>query len=424
MIPARFRDFLYRSVFNRAVFKRTDARRRNLKQRFSTETLERKALLTTFFVTNTDDAGAGSLRDAVAAAEVSTVDDNDSIEFNLAPGSTILLTSGQIEITDNLFFNGPGSDALTIDAGGNSRIFDIVEGEDEFLEVGIGGMTLTNGSADDGGAVRNSFASVFMADVVLSNNTASQRGGAIYTEGESFGYGGPLASLYLDDVDITGNSAVDGGGIYNDNDHVELENDSTVTGNMASNNGGGIYTLGQGGGIEVGTLFVYDGSTISDNVAGNDGGGIYNENDHVELWNGASLNNNVAGNRGGGAYTFATGQFGPGESFYVTDSEIAGNTAVHGGGIFNEGDFVRLFRATVRDNTAAGATDGSASSDGLGGGIYHMAIEIIQGESSFLSGDLDVDQSTISNNVAIAGSDSGVGADGYGGGGSVRRHCQ
>ncbi len=406
MIPTRFRDFLLRtSVQKRPVRRR--ARRRSV----AVECLEKKALLTTFTVNSLADAGPGTLRQAIEDANNTPNDpffEPDIIEFDLAPGSTINLTGGDIDITESLTINGPGASELIIDAGGLSRIFEIIEQPEMFLDVNISGVTLTGGSATDGGAIYNSFGSVYISESTLTGNTAN-RGGAIYTEGESFGYGGPLASLYLDDVDITGNSADDGGGIYNSFDHVELYNGSTVTGNTATNNGGGIYTQADGGDFFPSTLLLYGGAEVSGNSAGNNGGGIYNENDHVELWGGSVVSGNVAGNAGGGIYTFSDGFNGQGETLYVSDSRITGNSAVHGGGIYNSGDFVSIFRSSVDGNQAIG-TNGTGSGDGLGGGIYSE-------NNEFGFGDVSIHESTVAGNVAQAGTaDTGAPGVGYGGG--------
>ncbi|MEZ6130828.1 MAG: Ig-like domain-containing protein [Planctomycetaceae bacterium] len=401
MIPVRFRE-----LFNNRIFKRSN-RRNNVRRRAVIETLERRALLTTFTVDSLADAGPGTLRQAIEDANTNENPfEFDEIVFDLPTGSTILLTSGDIDITESVAILGPGETELTIDAGGNSRIFDIIEQPETFLGVDLVGVTLSGGSEIDGGAIRNSFGSVYIAESTLTSNTAT-RGGAIYTEGLSFG--GPLASLYLDDVDIAGNSADNGGGIYNNFDHVELYNGSTVTGNTATNNGGGIYTLGQGGGIEVGTLLIYDGSQVSNNSAGNSGGGIYNENDHVELWGDSLVSGNIAGNAGGGIFTFSDGFNGRGETLYVRDSRITGNSAVHGGGIYNSGDYVSIFRSSVDGNQAIG-TSGTGSGDGLGGGIYSESNE-------FGFGDVSIDESTVAGNVAQAGAAvTGAPGVGYGGG--------
>src|SRR5258708_6855039 len=67
-----------------------------------------KAHGVTISVTNTNDSGPGSLRQALADAN-----DGDTIIF--AVSGTITLTSGGLPITKNLTISGPGADQLSID---------------------------------------------------------------------------------------------------------------------------------------------------------------------------------------------------------------------------------------------------------------------------------------------------------------------
>lgn len=81
------------------------------------------AFALTFTVTNTSDAGAGSLRQAVAGANSNA--GPDTIVF--APGvvGKITLTTGQITITGSLTITGPGAKLLTISGNNASRVFNI-----------------------------------------------------------------------------------------------------------------------------------------------------------------------------------------------------------------------------------------------------------------------------------------------------------
>jgi hypothetical protein len=54
-------------------------------------------------VTNTDDSGPGSLRQAISDAQL-----GDSIDFALTTPATITLTSGELVITKPLTIAGPG----------------------------------------------------------------------------------------------------------------------------------------------------------------------------------------------------------------------------------------------------------------------------------------------------------------------------
>src|SRR3954466_10042158 len=79
-----------------------------------------------FVVQNTNDSGAGSLRQAILDASGSPVGDYDSIEFDPTVSGTIHLTSGEIAVNDaSLAINGPGAGVLTIEQTTNDRIFDV-----------------------------------------------------------------------------------------------------------------------------------------------------------------------------------------------------------------------------------------------------------------------------------------------------------
>src|SRR6478609_6480140 len=95
------------------------------------EALEDRIAPATIVVSNINDAGAGSLRDAIDQANSSS--GKDTIVFDksvFVAGTKILLTSGELAITDHLTINGLGADLVSIDAGGNSRIFDINDNAD------------------------------------------------------------------------------------------------------------------------------------------------------------------------------------------------------------------------------------------------------------------------------------------------------
>src|SRR2546422_5413375 len=75
------------------------------------------ALLNTFVVTNTNDSGAGSLRQAILLAN--TLPGTDTITFNITGGGvhTINLTSALPTITEAVVIDGytqPGSSANTL----------------------------------------------------------------------------------------------------------------------------------------------------------------------------------------------------------------------------------------------------------------------------------------------------------------------
>src|SRR5689334_5207700 len=77
------------------------------------ERLECRLAPATLTVINTNDAGAGSFRNALA-----TANNGDTINFALASGSTIQLTSSALVVNKSLNITGPGSGALTVAGNG------------------------------------------------------------------------------------------------------------------------------------------------------------------------------------------------------------------------------------------------------------------------------------------------------------------
>lgn len=102
------------------------------------------------FVTNLNDSGAGSLRQAVLEANLAAGADNIQFQGDASTG-TIDLTSGEIQIADTLTIAGPGAQNLTIDARTQSRIFNILPSAGS---ITVMGLTLTGGQvAGRGGAL-------------------------------------------------------------------------------------------------------------------------------------------------------------------------------------------------------------------------------------------------------------------------------
>src|SRR6266550_1351765 len=74
------------------------------------------ALADIIVVTNTNDTGPGSLRQALA-----DVNDGDTITFVVT--GTIGLTSGELLVDKSITIAGPGADNLAVDGNAKSRVF-------------------------------------------------------------------------------------------------------------------------------------------------------------------------------------------------------------------------------------------------------------------------------------------------------------
>jgi hypothetical protein len=186
---------------------------------------------TVLTVTNTNDSGPGSLRDAVAAANAAPT--SSTITFNLSLPATISLTSGQIFIIKNMAIVGPGANLLTISGGLLSRVFSIPAfGK---YTVDISGLTIAGGTDPDqlgGGGISNVAQQVSVTNCDFTGNSTAGVGAAIAN------FGGTLLAT---NCTFTNNSAgTNGGGIFNE-DTLSVTN-CTFSGNSAGLGGGGIET--------------------------------------------------------------------------------------------------------------------------------------------------------------------------------------
>ena len=87
-------------------------------------------------VTNTNDSGPGSLRQAI-------VDANDGDTINFSVTGTIGLTSGELLVNKSITVSGPGADILAVNGNATYRVFHIAPGK----TVSISRLSITNGRA-------------------------------------------------------------------------------------------------------------------------------------------------------------------------------------------------------------------------------------------------------------------------------------
>jgi len=178
-----------------------------------------------FVVTNLDDSGMGSLRQAVIDANTNA--GADVITFQPGLTGTIHLTTGEIAITDSVDIQGPGARLLAIDS--TARIFNISGA----IDVGISRLTLTGAKAtSNGGAIANNTANVTLDSDTLSGNSTTNEGGAIFHNAN----GGVFT---IKNSTLSGNMANKAGAVYSIGFNLVIIN-STISGNMAADSVGGI----------------------------------------------------------------------------------------------------------------------------------------------------------------------------------------
>jgi predicted outer membrane repeat protein len=345
----------------------------------------------TITVTNRNDSGPGSLRQALANA-------NNGDRINFAVTGAITLTSAGLVVDKNVTISGPGADQLSIVGNQGPFVFSV---NANATIATISGLTIRNaqvGIWNNQGTVSvincvlsgNSFtglynyaaggsdgASMTVANSIISNNAGE---GAINWLPSD---GGGCACMTITDSVVSNNT----NGIFNIGDAFPGAASLTVVNsNVSDNNHGGINNIANGGiggsatativrttvsGNSAGGVFISAGqgsaevtitnctisgnstyggikavnffsspaanlsvanSTISGNSAPDSGGGIYaSALTNFSIVN-STISGNSAGTSGGGINNFAS-------SLHVANSTITGNSAAFGGGIYNDEQF-------------------------------------------------------------------------------------
>jgi hypothetical protein len=308
----------------------------------------------TFTVTNLDDAGAGSLRQAILDANASP--EADSIPFAQGLSGTLTLAGPLPAVTDSVAIAGPGSGQVAIDADGTGRVLAIALSGVE--DVRLSGLTLTGGSAADGAGldIEADNGRVVVEGVAITGNVATNSGGGLHVDAEapvgrvtvrnsriaaneSNGYGGGVVTFgtgllrVLDSEIASNDAAIDGGGLVVGYSRAEIER-TTITGNETGASGGGVSAIG--------SELTVARSTVADNSADLAGGGLMTLGADLELSN-STLTGNVANADGS------------------PDTDF-------GGGLVAYRDFsVEIESATIADNEVLGA--------GYGGGAMFYTDE-------------------------------------------------
>jgi parallel beta-helix repeat protein len=231
------------------------------------EPLEDRLLLSTFWVTNTNDTGSGSLRRAIIKANAHA--GKDTIAFNIAGAGvhTITPSSDLTTITDPVVIDG------TSQPGYAGQPLIELDGASARYE----GVRIDAGSTTVRGLVINRF---------LDNQILIE-----------FAGGDTVADSYLG-TDATGTSIfnVGGLGIYIDGESGASSN--TLTGNLISGVGGGIEVSGSSNNVVQNNLI---GTDASGQLAlGNSDAGISIVFSSYNLVGGPNAGNIIAANHGSG----------------------------------------------------------------------------------------------------------------------------
>jgi beta-glucanase (GH16 family) len=259
-------------------------------------------------VTNTSDAGAGSLRRAL-----SSVCAGGTVLFsNTLAGQTITLLSGPLTLGKNVTIDGSAAPGLTISGNNADRVFIVNAGTIATVKQ----LTVTKGYGFQlaGGILNNG--SLTLDHVAVTQNTMATNAGDFWQGGGGI-YSGDGATLNLVDSSVTDNHAAwSGGGVYSFFHTTTTIVRSTISGNVSNDVGGAIRSLGN---------MTITNSTLSGNTStGWHGGAIFQTDGNITITN-STIADNIAPDYA--PSTLFIGQFGGGfvPTLTLTNSIITGN---------------------------------------------------------------------------------------------------
>lgn len=227
----------------------------------------------------------------------------------------------------------------------------------------------------------------------VTGNTATNDGGGIYLKGINIGNSSSGGKT----CNVSGNTAKNGGGIFIGKGNLKLDK-VDISKNTATESGGGVC-------IDGGTFAINSG-TISQNSCTKYGGGVYSSysgSDYISSsLSGGTVNTNTALAGGG---ICVDGNI----NFTTTSTNIEGNNATNGGGIcVINGAKMTYKSGLVRSNTAKTATTITGSTAylkdetqvaGFGGGVF------VADNGSSLTLDISDGKLGLYGNLATNGAD-------------------
>ena len=265
----------------------------------------------TFTVSNTGDAGAGSLRDAIAQANA--VAGDDTVQFQAGLAGTITLAS-EIVVSDTVSLAGPGAGRITVDGGTTTRLFKVQHANGAAITATFSGLTLAHGHApDEGGAIWSNGDHVVVLGCILDGNIANTRGGALFTAN---------ANLTIDGSGIWGSQTGDTGGaiLFSAG---ELTIRRSLIEDNASEFGGGLSALSPRVNVTISD------STFRNNSAEHTGGGIWASTvTSFKVSRSAFVGNTTGQPNGGGIYLAAVTDFGSPVNV-IENTTFSGNASLH-----------------------------------------------------------------------------------------------
>ncbi|MGB0429523.1 MAG: Ig-like domain-containing protein, partial [Bacteroidia bacterium] len=288
-------------------------------------------------VTSGSDAGAGTLRQALADAC-----DGDEITFSGV--STVTLTSGQLSAAKGVTIDGGSGVTIQRNLGSSHfRIFDVTGSDDVTFKY----LTVKNGktTGSDDGAGIHAATDIIVQNCVFENDSATDDGGAIYME--------PATDLTLSNSAFRSNMARWGAGVY-------VRGTATISNcefsnNIASEDAGGVRS-----GTNATTTTITN-CTFYGNTATKDGGAVGVNTGAVSMINCTVSGNTSTTGIGGGLQNDGSGASLTIKNCVIDDNINSGGKPDLGGTITSAGYNLIGNRGSQAFTTTTGDLLGTSS---------------------------------------------------------------
>ncbi|MFF4430630.1 hypothetical protein ACFYZ4_15845 [Streptomyces sp. NPDC001513] len=271
------------------------------------------------------------------------------IDYGSSSGNALPAITGNVAIVGH-------NSTLIRSVSGGSPLFRLLS-VDEGGTLTLKGITVTGGRTDGNGAGIANAGTLRLEDSKVAGNQTGGVGGGISNEG---------GDVTLVDTEILTNVATsatddagDGGGLSNSATGTLKLHKSTVAGNSADEDGGGIQNEG--------TLTVEHG-LLTNNEARDGNGGAVNNLGSAKIKH-TKIIENWAGLNGGGINNAAGG------TLEIQQSTLANNKAGNDGGAVNNAGTATLKKTKVESNSAGHDGGGINNAEEAGGVATQLTLE-------------------------------------------------